>query len=74
MSDEKFIAFFQQCIERLREKTLTKSQEQLVLEFYTNFLFSDAVNVSALSESELLRYLSLGWFIYNEIGNNRLKD
>lgn len=67
MSDEKFISFFDQCIERIKDKTLTDSQLQIIAEFYITFLFTDTNNIDDISNKELLKYISMGWYVYNEL-------
>ena len=69
--EDKFITFLQSCIDRLKDGSLSADQKLLVSEFYTKFMFSDANASETLSEKDMLKYLTVGWYIYNELENNK---
>jgi hypothetical protein len=69
--EDKFITFLQSCIDRLKDGSLSADQKLLVSEFYTKFMFSDANVSETLSEKDMLKYLTVGWYIYNELENNK---
>lgn len=44
--------------------TLSEVEKRKISELYLSFLYTD--NVHNATEAEILKYLSLGWFLYNK--------
>ncbi len=63
---EQFIPFLQTCIDRIKDGTMSQDQRLLISEFYTKFMHSDSIQTE-INDTDLLKYLSMGWYIYNEL-------
>jgi hypothetical protein len=51
--------------------SLNEKQKKHISEFYIQFQCEEKRNTTEYSEKDLLKFLSLGWFIYeNQIENN----
>ena len=55
-------------IDKLKNKTLTEIELKHVSEFYIAYKFIDIK--SELSDQELIKFLSLGWYIYKNISDS----
>ena len=67
---EQFIPFLQSCMDRIKSDSISHEQRLLLSEFYTKFAYLEAANGYASTgsnNSDLLKYLSMGWYIYNEL-------
>lgn len=60
----EMICFFEQLVSDLKSGNLSKEQEQKLSEFYISQKFSENKN-DELTEKEILKYVALGWFMYN---------
>jgi hypothetical protein len=60
---DQFIPFLENCIDKIKDDSLSQEQRLLISEFYTKFLYPNQEE----SETDLLKYLSMGWYIYNEL-------
>lgn len=66
--EEDLINFMETVIDKLKNKTLTEIELKHVSEFYIAFKFIDIKN--ELSDQELIKFLSLGWYIYKNISDS----
>ena len=63
---ELFIPFLQSCIDRIKSDSISIEQRLLLSEFYTKCEYTDSAS-SEHRDTDLLKYLSMGWYIYNEL-------
>lgn len=47
-------------------KNKTDKERMLIIEFFLKYNFLCRTNELEISEKDLIKYLSLGWYIYNE--------
>ena len=66
--NDKLIDFLDETSKLMKEKKLSENQTRIIGEFYMAFKFNENVdNISDLSEKDVVKFLFLGWYIYNMI-------
>ena len=65
MFEDELISFLQKVIIGLKEQTLDENLRRQTSQLYMNSLFEDSFHDENHSEKEMINFLSLGWYIYN---------
>lgn len=68
ISQEDLIEFMETITEKLKNKILSEDELKHVSEFYMAYKFTDIRN--DLTDQELIKFLSLGWYIYKNISDS----
>ena len=65
-----FSRFLRDLADKLENNSLTQDQQRLLVEFYARYNYTP--NSSTTSDADLLKYLSIGYYIYEivEQSNN----
>lgn len=74
--DEKIVQhFLEQYLEKYRNKLLSEPQKRRLSEFCLQELFQNHMeNVEEIPEKTLLKYMSIGWYVYHvKEGENKEK-
>ena len=82
MLEDKIISFLEEILEKIKNKSLDIDDLRKVTEFYLSYNFLNEVNNEnnevVNNDKELLNFLSLGWYIYqnhiNEVNNEVNND
>ena len=61
----KLVTFLRSIADQIEAKALTEEKIFEVSKFYMRYLFLE--HIDDTTESEMMRFLSLGWYIYNNI-------
>ena len=64
---DKLVEFLRNCIKRIENNTITYEQKVALSEFYTQFFFQESNVCENMNDKDALKYLSMGWYIYNEL-------
>ena len=79
-SDEKLIDFLRELANSVENKQLNSKQLQSIGEFFMSYKFQEQAIRSLnytdededMSEEELLKFISLGWYVYRIILKNKM--
>jgi len=67
ISEQQLIQFLEKLVTSIKEGSLSLEELKSISEFYMMYTFSDIKN--DVSEKDLLKFLSLGWYIYKNISD-----
>ena len=67
MEEDKLIIFLENIIQEIKNKTITPRQNQILTEFNLQYLFEESVDDNVFSNRDMLNFLSLGWYMYNNL-------
>ena len=71
----KVLEFLKLLIDRIEKNKLDPECRSVLIEIYTRCLHSEiAPPFDETSDKNLLRYLTMGWFIYNQIESTSTSD
>lgn len=70
MSNDYLINFFKNIISKLEQDELSEQEKQTIFEFICKIMFNE--DISKHTSDDLIKYLSLGYFIYNMNLENNL--
>ena len=70
MTQEEIIIFLKKLTEDLEKGDLTSEQQLSIYEFYLSYIFINKISCEEEEEEkekEILKYASLGWYIYSNM-------
>ena len=70
MEEDKIILFLEKIIQDIKNKNITQRQHQILTEFNLQYDFEQSVNEDDFSNRDMINFLSLGWYIYNNLNKN----
>lgn len=78
-SDKKLIPFLRELADNIENNKLLPTELQKIGEFFISYnckkeLYSEENNSSEFSRKDLLKFITLGWYIYNCILNGETLD
>lgn len=81
-NNKKIINFLRNLANNIENKTIDDKLLQHIGEFYMSVLFKEEIDKvdSSIEEKDLVKFLTVGWYIYNiilkekEISNNEIRS
>lgn len=67
--DEVLTLFIDDIRMKIENKSLSREEKFLLLEFYINSKYTEAEENA--SDNTLLKYLAMGWYIYSQLERER---
>ena len=64
-TDDKLLIFLQELIQKIQTNSLEKDRRLELIDFYMKYNRPD--NVEDLDDNDVLKFLCMGWYIYNEL-------
>jgi hypothetical protein len=61
----EIIHFLEDVTLRMKNQILSDEEERTVSQFYINMLYNKS-NPSSPSEKDLMRYMTMGWYVYSQ--------
>ena len=74
ISNDKLIKFLRDTANSFEKKNLNETEIFSIGELYTSmkfFKYNSYINKEKQDEKDLIKFLSLGWYIYNIIDENK---
>lgn len=71
-TDDKLLFFLEELLQKIKSNTLQKDKRIELIDFYMKFNRPDGVE--DLGDNDVLKFLCMGWYIYNEIEKNNHPD
>ena len=74
ISNDKLIKFLRDTANSFEQKNLNETEIFSIGELYTSmkfFKYNSYINKEKQDEKDLIKFLSLGWYIYNIIDENK---
>ena len=71
MTSDKLLVFLEDIVEKLKSETLDQNSKTELINFYMRV--NRPGNVEDLDEEDALKFLCMGWYIYNEMARTENK-
>ena len=66
----EIVNFIENVLNLSKTDSLTPSQRDLIIEFYTRYMFLDQEH-QTMSDNDALKYLTMGWYVYSNMSQNK---